>query len=159
MVEDLLLFSRPRPPKLVSVSLKRLIGRTAELLVRDPQLSAVQVEVDGDDVVAHADPGQLQHVFQNVLLNAAQAMDGQGRIRISLSSVADGHCEVAFVDEGPGIPREVRDRVFEPFVTTKHRGSGLGLAIAKQIVELHHGEITVESTETGATISVKLPAG
>ncbi|HAK55431.1 MAG TPA: hypothetical protein DCP38_08115 [Acidobacteria bacterium] len=159
MVQDLLLFSRPRTPKPAPISLRMLVDRTAALLVRDSDLAKVEVVVEGDDVVAHADPAQLQHVFQNVLLNAAQAMDGQGRIRVALSSVAGGRCEVVIADEGPGIPQEVHDRAFEPFVTTKHRGSGLGLAIAKQVVELHHGEISVESTDAGATIRVQLPAG
>jgi len=159
MVQDLLLFSRPRTPKPAPMSLRMLVDRTAAVLVRDPDLAKVEVVVEGDDVVAHADGEQLQHVFQNVLLNAAQAMNGQGRILVTLSSAADGCCEVVFADQGPGIPQEVHDRAFEPFVTTKHRGSGLGLAIAKQVVELHHGEIAVESTDAGATIRVQLPAG
>lgn len=159
LVQDLLTFARPRTPKLAPVSLRSLVERTAELLKKDPGLAAVEVQLDGDDAVARVDAGQLQHVFQNVLLNAGQAMAGEGQIQVTVRKVENGRCEVVFTDSGPGMSRDVRARIFEPFYTTKHRGTGLGMAIAKQVVDLHHGELSVDTpAEGGTTVRVSLAA-
>jgi len=86
-----------------------------------------------------------------VLINGAQAMGGQGRIR--LSSRCDGAlCELSVADAGPGIAPELRERVFEPFVTTKHRGTGLGLSIARRVMEAHGGGIRLECPAGGGTV-------
>jgi signal transduction histidine kinase len=96
-------------------------------------------------------------VFINLLINSAQAMKGQGDITVRVTTV-DGMCQVVVSDTGSGIPPEIRDRLFTPFVTTKSRGTGLGLATVKRIVEAHHGQIRVESPPTGGTtIAIRLP--
>ena len=89
----------------------------------------------------------LQVVFQNILMNAAQAMEGQGRIDVTITQ-HDGRCRVAIADHGPGMPEEVREKAFDAFFTTKHRGTGLGLPIARRVVEAH-----------GGTIQIDVPAG
>ena len=68
-------------------------------------------------------------------------------------------CQIAFADDGPGIPSEVLDKIFDPFFTTKARGSGLGLPTAKRLVEAHHGTIRIECPSAGGTIvTIRLPA-
>ena len=99
----------------------------------------------------------LQIVFQNILMNGAQAMEGKGHIDVSIMEI-DGRCRVVVADQGPGMPQEVRDKAFDAFFTTKHRGTGLGLPIARRVVESHGGAIHIESPQTGGTtISVDLP--
>jgi signal transduction histidine kinase len=82
---------------------------------------------------------------------------GWGTIRVSLNSMAD-MCQIAFADEGSGIPSEVLEKIFMPFFTTKSRGSGLGLPTAKRLIEAHHGNITIVCPTAGGTIvTVHLP--
>ncbi len=156
-VQDLLRYARLRRPEPAPVQLAALIRDTARLLRRDPGLRGVEVEITGDDLQVLADAEQLRDVFQNLLLNAAQAMDGKGRIEVSLSN-EDGRCRVAVADNGPGVPGEIRERVFEPFFTTRNYGTGLGLAIARQVVEAHGGWIGLVPADTGgAVVALELP--
>jgi PAS domain S-box-containing protein len=150
-VEDLLLFSRPRAPRPGALALSSLLEATASLLARDPQTAGVQVESHVEDVALWGDPEMLKAVLHNVLLNGAQAMGGQGRIRITSRAVG-GFCELGVADAGPGIAPELRERVFEPFGTTKHRGTGLGLSIARRVMEAHGGSIRLECPVTGGTV-------
>lgn len=159
MVSDMLLFARPRSPKLAPVLVGPLIEATTLLLKKDPSLAGVDVVItSGGQQTVEADSELLQIVFSNLLLNAAQAMSGHGRVSVAIEC-RDSRCDVRFQDTGPGMPLEVRDRVFEPFFTTKHRGTGLGLSTARRLVELHQGEIqTVCPPEGGTVVTVTLPA-
>jgi signal transduction histidine kinase len=125
-MKDLLLFARPPQPKPAPIDVGTIVANTAELLGSDPALKDVHVTVDGTMPRIMADPDLLKIVFVNLLVNGAHAMKGRGTIRVSLASMTDT-CRIAFTDEGPGIPSEVRDKIFTPFFTTKSRGSGLGL--------------------------------
>ena len=78
----------------------------------------------------------------NLLVNGAHAMQGRGTIRMSLTAIAD-MCQIAFADQGPGIPPDVSEKIFTPFFTTKARGTGLGLPTAKRLIEAHRGSISV----------------
>jgi PAS domain S-box-containing protein len=157
-LDDLLMYARPREPKTAPLGIGPFLTEVATWLKQDKSMSEVQVDIDADDALIVADSEQLRLVFINLLLNAAQAMGGQGRIR--LSARADGHgCELVVLDSGPGMPDEVRERVFEPFYTTKTRGTGLGLPTVKRIVEAHHGTIAVECPTAGGTlVRMTLPA-
>jgi signal transduction histidine kinase len=120
-------------------------------------LQAVKVEVHGAGESLTTDIEMLKIVFHNLLVNAAHAMQGQGTIRVDIRGV-DGWCRIAFVDRGPGIPPENRDKVFTPFFTTKARGSGLGLATAKRLVEAQDGQISIDCPPGGGTtVVVRLP--
>jgi signal transduction histidine kinase len=90
-------------------------------------------------------------VFINLLMNAAQAMECRGRIRLA-ARIEDSRCAIVVHDTGPGMPDEVRARAFEPFYTTKHRGTGLGLPTVKRIIDAHHGTIGIECPPDGGTI-------
>ena len=158
-VQDLLLFSRPRSPRVATVRLPALLRETAELLAEDPTLARVRVEISGPEMSLAGDPELLKDVFLNLLLNAGQAMGGDGSIRVS-AEPRNGACRITVADSGAGMPPEVKERIFEPFFTTKNRGTGLGLAIAKHIVDGHGGKIGVESVAgRGTTITVSLPLG
>ena len=84
-------------------------------------------------------------------------MHGRGTIRVSLAAMADT-CQIVFADEGPGIPAEVREKIFTPFFTTKSRGSGLGLPTARRLIEAHRGTITIACPLAGGTVvTIQLP--
>jgi signal transduction histidine kinase len=96
-------------------------------------------------------------VFQNLIVNGAQAMRGSGSIRVSVGA-SDDTCQVRFTDAGPGIPLDIRQKIFTPFFTTKARGTGLGLPTAKRLVEAHRGTIHVECPPAGGTtVTIRLP--
>jgi signal transduction histidine kinase len=99
----------------------------------------------------------LKIVFQNLLVNSAHAMQGRGRVEVAVGA-RDGACVIAFTDTGPGVPAEIRDKVFTPFFTTKSRGTGLGLPTAKRLVDAHHGEIHIDYPEEGGTrVTMTIP--
>jgi signal transduction histidine kinase len=109
-------------------------------------------------VVAELDPGQLQQVLYNLLFNALDAQPTGGRIAVSVAG-EDDRVVLRVEDEGPGLPARVRDRLFEPFVSTKDAGMGLGLSICRRIVESHGGEIAAADRPGGGTVfTVRLPA-
>jgi signal transduction histidine kinase len=106
------------------------------------------------------DPEQLKEVLVNLMINACEAMnDSQGMIIISEDIMPEQHCVVINVwDNGSGIPRSVREKIFQPFFTTKEEGTGLGLSIAERIITEHGGKLEVESYEgRGTTFMITLP--
>ena len=157
-MNDLLVFARPPQPHPAPIDVAALVTTTAELLSGDPSFKETDVKVDGLVAPVMADADLLKIVFANLLINASHAMEGRGRIEVSLASIAD-MCEITVADEGPGIPSETLGKIFTPFFTTKKRGSGLGLPTAKRIVEAHKGRIGVACPPRGGTIvTVQLPA-
>jgi signal transduction histidine kinase len=121
-------------------------GATLELTVT----AASPVRVQGDAAA-------LEGVFLNLLRNAAQVVGEGGRAEISLET-SDDWAAVSIVDNGPGIPEQDLERVFEPFYSTKEEGTGLGLAIARQTIRAHGGEIAIESeVGAGTVVRIRLP--
>jgi two-component system NtrC family sensor kinase len=120
--------------------------------------SAVKKEY-GDIPMTKCNQGQLNQVFMNLLVNAAQAIEKQGEIFVRTRHEGS-HIFVSVSDNGRGIPKEILNRVFEPFFTTKEvgKGTGLGLSIAYDIVKKHNGEILIESeVGRGTTFTIKIP--
>ena len=156
-MRDLLLFARPPQPHPIPIDVLGVLGLTVDLLRADDSHRTVAVTIEGEAPHVLADAELLKIVFLNLLINSAQAMKGQGEISIHVSR--DGaDCLVIVTDTGPGIPPEVRGRLFTPFVTTKARGTGLGLSTVKRLIEAHHGSVRIESPDSGgARISVRLP--
>lgn len=160
IVQDLLSYARTPKPTLEETDLNELLSQISDFaanhtdlhhvtIVRDfaPELPAILV--DGD---------QLRQVAINLILNAGAAMTDGGNLTIRTAREGSDHVALTFSDTGPGIPEDYQERIFEPFFTTKARGTGLGLAITRQIVELHHGRINLESTiGVGTTIQIVLP--
>jgi two-component system, NtrC family, sensor kinase len=144
----------PRPalaPEDVNLLLARVLDFTREEMER----AGVQVVRELDPALprALADEGQLRQVFLNLLRNSREAMPSGGTLRIG-SRVVDGVVEVSIADSGTGIPAEVKDRLFEPFFSTKSGGTGLGLALARQILEAHGGSIDCTSSAAQGTTFV-----
>jgi PAS domain S-box-containing protein len=158
LINDLMVFARPRPPRLTVVELHSVVSDAITIVRRDPSAYGVEIGVEGDDVSVTADGELIRATVLNLLLNAAQAMGGRGRI-VVMTGHRDGAAVVQVRDTGPGIPAQIRDQVFEPFFTTKARGGGLGLPIARRTAELHGGSLTLECPDSGGTIvTLSLPA-
>jgi two-component system NtrC family sensor kinase len=140
-----------------------VIDRCVELLCHQPLFHDIEFQrdmaTDLPEIVG--DPGQLTQVFTNLIINAANAMDGKGCITISSRfAAASEEVVLTFADTGPGIPAEIIDKIFEPFFTTKAPGSGtgLGLSVVYGIVQQHGGRIEVaNSPHGGAVFTVALP--
>jgi signal transduction histidine kinase len=157
LIQDLLVFARPPAPKPARVDLHALIGSVIGLLKRDPAFTDLEISVSGDVPHALADPNLLKIALQNLLINAAQAQQGKGSVRVTLRRT-DGFNSIDIADSGPGIPPEIRAALFRPFKTTKARGTGLGMATAKRLIESQDGQIAVESPEPGGTrITLTIP--
>jgi len=157
LINDLMVFARPRPPQPAAFELHRLIHEAVDMIRRDPAGAALDVGLEGPDATLVADREMVRAALFNLLINAAQAMNGHGRITVTTART-DGACAIRVQDSGPGIPAEIRDQVFEPFFTTKARGGGLGLPIARRTAELHGGTLTLESApDAGTTVTLTLP--
>jgi two-component system sensor kinase FixL len=159
LMGDLLLYARPPRPRPSRVDVMELLRSLVAFFGADPGWRDLHVVMHGSVPSLEADPELLKVVFQNLLLNAAQAMHGRGEIAIWLQTV-DKHAHIDIRDRGPGIPPEVRDKLFTPFFTTKARGTGLGLATVRRIAESHKGHVEIlESGVGGTTVRVTLPLG
>ena len=105
-----------------------------------------------------ADGDQLRQVAINLILNAGAAMSRGGTLVVATVRDDEGFVNISFADSGAGIPKENLEKILEPFFTTKAKGTGLGLAITKQIVEMHHGKLEIDSeVGRGTTVTVRLP--
>jgi len=157
MVQDMLLFARPRPLRLTGLPILALLQEVAGQLKQDPEFAALDIDLAGEEASLRGDIDLLKAVFLNLMMNAAQAVRGQGTLRVRVAA-AGALCRITVVDAGPGIPLDVREKIFQPFFTTKHRGTGLGLPIARRTVELHGGTIDITCPAEGGTIvTVELP--
>jgi len=163
IVSDLLEFSRKSAGKSASFSLEDLLKKCLALLVNKANFQDITVseafEPDMPNMVG--DMSQLQQVFTNLFINAADAMEGRGKLKVGAHYDKDrAMFRVTIADTGPGIPPELRDKVFEIFFTTKPvgKGTGLGLSISQNIIKVHGGSFTFECPpEGGTTFIVELP--
>ena len=138
-------------------------GIESSLKILKPQLTKeIQIVKDfRTDPLIFCNPGQLNQVFVNLLSNALQAVDGKGRITISMKAAAGG-LEISITDTGKGIPQEIQQKIFDPFFTTKevNKGTGLGLSISYTIIKSHNGKLTVKSKPgEGSVFTIFLPPG
>jgi len=155
IISDLLDFSRASLPSLEKVEINSLLNSTLNH-IKIPDNIILEAELSDKIPVVSADPGQIEQVFQNIILNAVQAMSTGGRLGIK-TAVKDNFIEIKFNDSGKGIAEENLQDIFEPLYTTKTIGTGLGLSIVKSIVDKHQGQIEVESEpDKGTTFTVKL---
>ena len=157
LINDLMLYARPRPPRIGQVELRPLVSDAVTMVRRDPAGHTIDITIDGGDVSAAVDDEMTRAAVLNLILNAAQAMAGRGHIVLTLGK-SDEFATIEVRDSGPGIPADIRERVFEPFFTTKARGGGLGLPIARRTAELHGGSLTLACPDTGGTVvTLRLP--
>jgi two-component system NtrC family sensor kinase len=163
IVTRLLEFSRQSLGQRVLFDLNEIIGRCVDLLARQSLFHDVHVVLDLERELPQivGDPGELQQVCTNLMINAADAVLGRGRLDIRTRSMPETEEVILeFADTGPGIAPEVREKIFEPFFTTKPPGSGtgLGLSVVYGIIQRHNGTVEVTSPPGGgATFIIKLP--
>ncbi|MEW6441771.1 MAG: ATP-binding protein [bacterium] len=163
IVQELLEFSRQTAQKIRPDDLNGVLLRTLGLLENQRLFRELEIVRDLDPELPPVplDAQQLSQVFMNILLNAAEAMEGKGILTIrTVLEPAQDRVRIEIADTGPGIPEEVQPRIFEPFFTTKDvgKGTGLGLSIAYGIIENHRGTVSVRSRPgEGATFVICLP--
>ena len=154
MTQELLEFSRGRKPalRLQPVFVPELLQQTLSVLQQDLQARHIQIQTDIQQTSAlQLDPEKMRRVFMNLISNAKEAMPDGGSLTIR-SYRHKNHVCVEFVDNGCGMPPEIVERIFEPFMTRgKASGTGLGMAIVKDIIDAHQAEIDVESVENQGT--------
>jgi PAS domain S-box-containing protein len=154
---DLLLYAQPKPARLHPVDVRSValdVAATARAAMGDTH---PPVSVGGEPAVARADPDMLRAALLNLTLNACQAAAGAG---VELQVERDDRvCRISVCDHGPGIPAALRDRLFEPFFTTRPGGTGLGLVVTRRLLELQGGAVALKDRPEGGTVAeVTLPA-
>jgi len=168
LLNEFLDFSRVRASKFERLDLADLVRDAARIVGEHPAAKGVEISVTGGPVELDADIDLLNRLVSNLLLNAVQALDGRGRVDVSVGMARPGEgpggaverpVKLVVRDNGPGIPDAVRERLFEPFVTGRQGGTGLGLAIVQRAVSAHRGVILVDTVlRAGTTFSIFLPA-
>ena len=150
-IEDVLDFVKPVPLQVETHSLLDTINAAIE---KAHLPETVSIKMPKYDIEFNFDKDKMDVVFDNIITNASQAVNGEGEIKISFNE-SKNLVDIEFVDTGPGIPEEILAKVFDPLVTTKQRGTGLGLASCKSIVEQHKGTISAKNNPT--TFHIKIP--
>jgi signal transduction histidine kinase len=161
MVEEVLDFARGETRlQLKPTPLAEVFAQLQENNVVPLGRAGVKLQLKPTALELPLDPDRMLRVLQNLVTNASEAIGKRpgGRIKIA-ARVVKGQCVITVTDNGPGVPREIRGTLFEPFVSQgKVNGTGLGLAIAKAVVEAHHGAIDFTSSRAGTTFTILLPA-
>jgi signal transduction histidine kinase len=154
-INELLELARSRPPKRQVVAAR---GVLEQAVAAAGVPSTVEVTINANEVTVDADPDQLGRIVSNLVLNASQAMAGQGHVWVEAQRRA-AETLIHVRDDGPGIASEIRHRVFEALFTTKAKGTGLGLALCRRIAEAHGGTVVLEPSERGASFLITVPDG
>jgi signal transduction histidine kinase len=164
IVQNFLEFSRPPKLKMQQVSPSEVVDLVVQLLRHRLASNDVTISVERLRPLPEiqADPEQLKEVLVNLVVNACEAMSAGGAIRITeeLQHIDVRQQAVIRVqDQGPGVPETLKERIFQPFFTTKEEGTGLGLSIAARIIAEHGGWLSLDSREgRGTTFTISLPA-
>ena len=158
VLEDFLRFARPTPVEHGQFLLSEVINDVLDLTRQQAIRNQVEIKVGLDDDIDIPGQGeQIKQVFLNLVLNALQAMPSSGVLKIS-SINFEHKVHIQVIDNGPGIALEDRERIFNPFMTTRDSGTGLGLAITQRIVQGHGGHIVLYSIPgQGASFTICLP--
>jgi len=161
IIQELLEFARDKEPRKTSANITTIIQKSLNILENEFHLRHIRIEKDFAPGLQDScvDANQLEQVFVNLLLNAAQAIDDKGTITVrSRMNSSRREIMVDVIDTGCGIPAEHLGQIFEPFFTTKKNGSGLGLAVSFGIIKNHHGRLEVFSRlGQGSHFTVALP--
>ncbi|MDE1769544.1 MAG: GHKL domain-containing protein [Thaumarchaeota archaeon] len=149
-IDDVLDFVKKTEMVLHVASLRSIIESALGVIIVPTN---VRISLPQNDVIITCDSRKLEAVFSNIILNAIQATNDNGEVKIRVSDI-DSNVQIEFEDTGPGIPADIVPKIFDPLFTTKQTGTGLGLSICKNIVEQHGGTITVKSPPTIFTINL-----
>jgi signal transduction histidine kinase len=157
---DFLKFARPGDVRLEPVAVSSLLDDIARVVGPDAERVRVAVRVDCSPhtPAINADQGMMRQALMNLAINAYQAIPNGGTVSLSCRPLAAGRVEIVFEDTGQGIRPEHLDRIFDLYFTTKEKGSGIGLSMVYRIIQLHDGEIEVQSTPgVGTRFRILLP--
>ncbi|MEE4356485.1 MAG: ATP-binding protein [Desulfococcaceae bacterium] len=164
IVQNFLEFSRPPKLNMQNISPSAVVDNAVQLLKHRLKSYDVEVKIERKQVLPEikGDFEQLKEVLVNLIINACEAMTTSGTIRIKEDIISDSKSDIALVikisDSGPGIDSSMKEKIFEPFFTSKDEGTGLGLSIAMRIIEEHKGLLDLDSEENqGATFTITLP--
>jgi two-component system sensor histidine kinase PilS (NtrC family) len=170
LLSEFLDFARVRATQFVPIDLHSVITAVVRLIQAHPDCRPdAEIVIEGGHTIVEGDEDLLHRVIANLVLNAVQAARGPIEIAVSIAAVSaadiphgtnlEHAVRLQVRDNGPGIPADIRSRLFDPFVSGREGGSGLGLAIVQRAVEAHRGLVLVESGPgTGTTFTIFLPA-
>lgn len=159
IITDFLNYARPKAPALNGCRIEEVIDKNIRFLSSQSEKTgfAIRTHFDADLPIIQADADMLYQAFLNLLINSMQAMPEGGAVDI-WAKAANKNIWIVFEDQGSGIPKEILEKIWDPFFTTKDKGTGLGLGIVKKIIEAHEGQIRIDNrSEGGARISIRLP--
>jgi hypothetical protein len=162
MIADLMLFARPPQLRPEDVDVGALLAHVADELQAEADAANIRINVQAPDQPVHisADPVQLAVVIRALCTNAIQAMTNGGQIDLRVVPIPAGGVQITVADNGPGIPPDIRPKIFDPFFSGREAGRGLGFGLSKawRLVTLHGGTIEVgETPGGGATFVTQLP--
>ncbi|HEO64832.1 MAG TPA: GHKL domain-containing protein [Spirochaetes bacterium] len=159
IIRDLKEYSRSRNKEIIQIDINEYIESTLNLLYNQFK-GRIEIKKEYcSDSKIECHPGQVNQVLMNILVNAIQAIEDRGTIKIRTEKEKN-NLDISILDTGKGIPQEVISTVFEPFFTTRGvgGGTGLGLSISYEIIQNHHGDIDIESEPgKGTIVQIKLP--
>ena len=155
IVNELMALCQGRAPVIVPVVLEDVLDRVWLQLAAPPSVK-LKISFEEEPFVLHVDADQIDWVLRNLMSNAVQAMGQEGNIFLHARK-NDNFDELFLQDTGPGVPSDMRPKIFEPLFTTKQKGTGLGLSLCKQIVEQHGGTIELLDFGPGAIFFIRLP--
>lgn len=159
ITEEYLRFARLPRPERVPVDLNHAAAELLEFVRSEMQQANVRIRLDEDRAAlpAYVDPNQLRAALLNLLRNAREAMPDGGHVVLRVRSLG-GQATLEVIDDGPGVPDDLKERLFEPFFSTKPQGTGLGLSMVRKIMETLEGEVAIESTAgKGTTVRLSMP--
>ena len=159
IITDFLNFAKPKSPYLTACHIENVLEKNINFLA--PQIKKegyiIKKHYDNDLPEINADADMLYQAFLNILINAMQAMSEGGTIYVKVSA-GDNTVTIVFEDEGEGIPKDIMEKIWDPFFTTKAKGTGLGLGIVKNIIESHNGSVSIDNKPVAGTrVEVILP--
>ncbi len=156
LISNMLTFTRPMYVEPQPVDLKELAEECIWASQSALEEKNISYGIEGEGVRVWLDKELMKQALLNLIINAIQAMDGGGKLRLKVGRRGD-EAFIAVSDTGCGIPEEMQKRIFDPFFTTKKKGTGLGLAIVHRIVEAHGGRIVLDSRPGNTTFTIYLP--
>ncbi len=156
-LSNMLYFAKPRIPKKTLFRIDTLVEETLSMITPVIQTRSIIIEHTVESLYMEGDSGLIKQAVMNILLNAVQAIDSEGVIKI-YTETKDGFFRLNIEDSGRGIERSIIDRIFDPFFSTKDGGTGLGLSISLRIMQSHGGSISIKSmTGEGTVFSLQFP--
>jgi len=158
LLNEFLIFARPPELHLQEVDVVAIVRQVVELerIAIEQRRASVELVAEPARLLAQIDPAKLHQLVQNLVRNACEAVSAGGYVSVRVSC-DESRCQIRITDDGPGIPEEVKARIYEPFFSTKEGGTGLGMSIVHSLVSLHAGTIDLETGTGGTTFQVSIP--